>query len=98
MQLTVNVTADDIRFGSPANPAACPVARAMRPVVRDALELEAFDQFIVRVLRGRVDVTTAGRDWTGKLPDAAKWFVRSFDGAPENNVYPFGFTIDLMPR
>ena len=96
MQLTVSITADDIRFGSPRNPSACPIARAMRPVVRDALELEAFNQFVLRVLRGRVDVTTAGRDWTGSLPAEASRFVRSFD--EEDPVEPVRFTVDLTPR
>ena len=96
MQLTVNVTADDIRFGARGNPAACPVARAMQPVVRDALGLEAFDQFKLRVLRGRVDVTTAGRDWTGPLPARAGRFVRNFDAG--NPVLPGRFTVNLIPR
>jgi hypothetical protein len=95
-ELTAEITAHDIEFGLPGNPAWCPVARAMRRAVADALGVSTFDVFTIRVLNGRADVATASRDYACDLPDHVSQFIRQFDARLP--VSPLRFAARLEPK
>ena len=83
MLVTVEVTADDIRNGSPGSTCNCPVALALTRVMsRD---------YFIRVYGS--SVSTDYDDFMFDLPSEATEFIASFDEG--EHVEPFSFEMDL---
>lgn len=86
MLVTVDVTPEDLSNGLPGNCGLCPVALAVRRIVRDDVAIRVS----MSILSWRwPDYTTGSVD----LPWTAENFIKRFDAACE--IEPFEFEIDL---
>jgi hypothetical protein len=81
---SIKVTADHIAKGEPYESDRCPVALAICEQWRPGAQASVWVHAIASV--------PSGESWTAKLPDAALWWVESFDfGRP---VEPFEFELN----
>jgi hypothetical protein len=84
MRITVQVTQRDIRLGKHGDPWNCPIARAIKRVVR----------------RGAMEGVIGSYFYLGtetrKLPAKAERFVSDFESKAE--VYPFSFVLNVPAK
>jgi hypothetical protein len=96
-EITVTVTAEDIRLGEPRSAWRDPICRAVCRLLGAGVAVQMAD--------ARVSIDAAGLDiWpehghvaaTYALPDDAIAFLEAFDAAGPAGVGPFSFTARLM--
>lgn len=93
MQVTVEVTAEDIRRGECGEPCKCPIALAVQRLLKRKYQWVMFcTGAIIR------DIKT-GDDCTSEIemPDIASDFVVAFDDTEDEgiDVSPFSFPLDI---
>lgn len=82
MQLTIDVTAEDIRLGSPQHSCKCPIARAFKRATGET----------VQVGNGSVSKQTKSGYLRTHLPWEARQFITLFDVGRE--VEPITFEVE----
>jgi hypothetical protein len=80
-QLVVKVCQGDINSGVPENATSCPIARALRSIVKDVNGYEVLQDQIQ--IRGKIMA----------LPKSARKFIKKFDAG--DPVKPFNFRVKL---
>lgn len=89
MRVRVQVTEKDIKFGRRCDLGGCPVALALRRVVRPSAEVQVDAEEVIVLMHG----DRVGR---ASVPPGVAAFIRAVDwgGCPEL-VHPFSFTLAL---
>lgn len=89
MQVTVEVTQDDIDKGAFRSCAKCPIARATKRLVKRTCKLDVRSRVMALTLSGPRTLMYEAVT----LPDAAHEFVVAFDNSEP--VSPFSFPLDI---
>jgi hypothetical protein len=110
-KVKINVTEEDIAEGRPFDCKACPIALALRRVIKDNLRIQVRDldvlieipEKMVRVIDNvvtDVDIHVFGRDLflhRSELPESAQTFISDYDAGPNSRIKnpPQPFTFTL---
>jgi hypothetical protein len=89
MKVTVQVTRDDIRRGQPEKCQYCPIAHALRRVIKPECGF-LVTEFWVAIYP---TIHTSGPSYDARLPLFAHLFVKSFDNCEQ--VEPITFDLDI---
>jgi tRNA A37 threonylcarbamoyladenosine dehydratase len=90
MNLTVKITKDDIRRGTPSNAECCPLARGLRRALR-----AAGIRRDIAVMYTDAIVYYPMHKVSFRLPEQAARFIRKFDAGLICDVEPFEFKVTL---
>lgn len=96
--ITINVTQEDIDNGEVGNPKSCPVALAVKKVVKaDLILVDSIYLTLLWDSKRFLFFRKAGAEKTRVLPEKAKRFIRNFDafGNSDKYVKPFSFEIEI---
>lgn len=85
--ITVNVTADDIKYGAPNNGNKCPIHRSL---LRHK-QFQKLENFYV----GGMWISGGRGKYIAKLPPEAMTFIRVFDGKATGETKPFKFELEI---
>lgn len=98
MKITVNVTANDIKYGKPMDGYACPIHRSLARH-KAFKDLNSFCVGRRNVIAHGNNYEVAGERYLATLPEAARLFTKEFDGlygkAVKKLVRPFTFELEV---